>query len=471
VNPPARPRLLVIGAGIAGLATAWYARREAEKAGLALDLTVLEGAPRVGGKLLTRRAEGFVMEGGPDSFLTEKPWGLDLCRELGLGDDLVPSQDAQREFHLLRKGRFHRFPTGMRLFVPQQIPPLLTSGLLSWPGKLRLLLEPFIRPRLGAGDESLADFVTRRCGREAMERLAGPLLAGIYAADPDQLSMAGSFPFLVELERRYGSLTKGFRAAARKRAGQPPAPVFTSLRHGMEQLAETLADRLRDTLRLGESARALDVRGGRYAVTTDRDRHAADAVVLALPAGAAADLVRPFQGHLAEQLERLTYTTSLTVSLGYRQADLPHGRRPQGFGYMIPRVENQRLLGCTWSTNKFPGRSEEGLFLCRLFLAGAPAEEWLNLPDETLVAAARAESDRLTGIRATPVTSWVARWARGNPQYGVGHPEWLQGLDKTVATLPGFQLTGSSYRGVSMSDCIRDAGQVAGQVVRFLVGG
>ena len=462
-------RLVIVGGGIAGLSAAWYAEREAEKAGVPVEITLLEAGDRLGGKIVTRRADGFVMEGGPDSFLTEKPWGLNLCRELGLDEQLLPCNEEGREFYILRGKKFHRFPAGMRLFVPQQIPPLLASGLVSWPGKLRMMLEPFIKARAGEEDESLTSFVTRRCGKEALERLAAPILAGIYAADPDRLSMAAGFPNLVALERKYGSLTNGFRILAKERKGAA-GPVFTSLRGGMGSLVEALASRLRAEIRLQQPARRLAVRGGQYEIATDAGVLAADALVLAQPANAAAGLAATFHSGLAQLLGTLPFRSSLTVSLGYRQADLPHGRRPSGFGYMIPRVEKQKLLGCTWASNKFPLRSDEGLFLSRLFVAGDQAEEWSRAGDAELVEAARAESDRLTGIRATPVATWVTRWDKGNPQYETGHNAWVKKVEAECARLPGLFVTGSSYRGLSMSDCVKDATTTAVSAVRFLAG-
>jgi len=461
-------KVVIVGGGVAGLATAHYIRTLAQAGQRPIECTVLEEASRSGGKIRTVHEQGFFMEAGPDSFLTEKPWGIDLCRELGIGDELLPCDEDKRMFFIRHRGSFHVFPQGMRLFVPTSIKPLLTTALLSPLGKLRLGIEPFIPKRTQKGDESLAEFVTRRCGREAMERLAAPILAGIYAADPHRLSMEASFPQFIAMEQRYGSLVRGFRTVMKAHRGKGSTPVFTSLRGGMGRFAEALSASLANSVRTGVSVSDVVVRGGRFEVVTNTGPTPADCVILALPSNRAAPLVRGLSGALARSLESQPFTSSITVSLGYARATLPYGRPPRGFGFMIPSQEQQRLLGATWSSNKFPGRAPSDHFLMRLFYAGTEADTLLARDDEGILRAAREDARALTGIDAQPVVQYVARWEKGNPQYEKGHLVWLEHLDRELSKIPSLFLAGSSYTGISMSDCVKNARVLAERVIAHL---
>jgi oxygen-dependent protoporphyrinogen oxidase len=458
----------IVGGGVAGLATAYEIHKLAAASNLAVRAAVYERAATPGGKVRSLREDGFVIEGGPDSLLTEKPWGVELCRDLGLGDELLPSNDAQRLFFILRNGKLHPFPAGMRLFIPQSLKPLILTRLLSPMGKLRMAFEPFVPARREGGDESLAAFVTRRCGREVLDRLAGPLLAGIYAADPDQMSMRSTFPSLLAMEQKHGSLTKAIRVAM-KRPATPGRTLFTSLRGGMESLIDALRARLDGHITTGSAVRGIRIKAGRYELVFDGGRvEAHDAVVLACSSAESARLLAPFNPTLSADLARQEFTSSITVSLGYRRADLPYGRAPRGFGFLTPASENRRVLGGTWSTNKFNHRSDEDHFLIRLFISGPPADEWMGLDDAALAEVARAELRDIADIDAQPMMHRVFRWPNANPQYRVGHGDWISGLESTLARIPGLHITGSCYYGASVSDCAKSSRETAARVLTGL---
>lgn len=484
----ADPRGVVIGGGVAGLAAAHDLQRRAAAAGVAVACTVVEAAPLPGGKVVTERTGGFVVEGGPDSFLVHKPWARDLVEELGLGDRLVASNDARRRVFVVRRGRLVPVPDGVRLVVPTRLGPLLASPLLSWAGKLRMGLEwlvPARRPDPGdpdGGDESLAAFVRRRLGREALERLAGPIMAHVHLADPERLSMAATFPMFLEMERRHGGLLRALRAGRRPSPGAPSgAPLFLTLRGGMGELAETLAARIGSAaggeILCGRRAvglipmpgRAGSTAGGpapRWLVRLDDGRELpADAVVLALPAFAAAELTAAAAPGLAAALGRFRCVSAATVSLAYRRDELAHPL--DGFGFFVPRDEGRRIVASTWSSTKFDGRAPADRALIRVFAGGAGGEEAMALGDDELVAAVREELSELMGIAAAPLFARVHRWERGYPQYDVGHLHRVAAAEASAP--PGLILAGSAYHGVGIPDCIASGRRAAGRAWARLV--
>ncbi len=464
-------RLVIVGGGIAGLATAYYAQQAAAERDLPLAITLVERETRLGGKIVTDRPDGFVIEGGPDSFITQKPWALQLCHELDLADRLIGTNDARKAVYVLRGGRLRRMPEGLLLVVPTQFRPFLTSRLISWPGKLRMGLDWFIPPRRDLADESLAAFIRRRLGREALDVLAEPMMAGIHVADAERLSIQATFPRFVEIERRHGSLIRGMLAArhARTKAarsnGSGKTTVFMTLRGGLAELVAALERALHAEIVTGRGVTRLERTPDGYALTLDGGRAlTADAVVLAAPAYAAAELLRPLDADLAAQLEAIRYVSTATVSLGYAAADFPHPL--DGFGYVVPRSEPSRLLACTWTSTKFPQRAAPQSVLLRAFVGG-PRDEALALQDdEALIALVREELGRTLGVRAAPSVARVYRWPRGNPQYDVGHLERVAALE---AALPaGLYLTGSAYRGVGIPDCVKQGQATARAVVAQL---
>lgn len=452
------PHVVIIGGGIAGLSTAYYLQ---QRAAGAVDYTLIEGQDRFGGTIVTRHVEGFTIEGGPDSYITQKPWGLRLCRELGLGERLLPANEGRRVF-VVRQGRLVQVPAGFRLTVPTNFRALLGSRLFSPLGKLRIMCEPLIPVRRDNSDESIASFVGRRVGAEALERLAGPIMAGIYVSTPQRLSMRSTFPMFIDLVRKYRSLILGMIAARRKRQASTRTPsfgsVFASLAGGMGELVERLTSKLTGDLRLGATATGLTAKDGQWQVQlANNETLAADAVVLAIPSHVASRLVAAQRPDLAERLDSIEYVSSATVSLAFRRDQVQAEHDFDGLGFLVPAAEGRRVLACTWSSTKFDGRAPADGVLVRAFLGGERHEEVVDLTDDAIVALAREELGQLMGLTGEPVVTQVFRWPKTNPQYDVGHMERVAEMEEMAAESPGLYLTGSAYRGVGIPGCIGNA--------------
>ena len=458
-------RLVVVGGGITGLAAAHHALELARERRIALELTLVEARERLGGTIATERAGGFLIEAGPDSFLSEKPWALALCRRLGLEDRLARTDDRYRKVFVWHAGRLHPLPDGWELLAPTRLAPFLSSRLFSWPGTLRMAFD-LVLPRGIADDESLGAFVRRRLGREALERVAQPLVAGIYTADPDDLSLTATMPRFAELEKQERSIILGLRRA-RRRARETGVSgarwsLFVTLKEGMEDLVAALATRLQPgTVLLKQRVAGVERRGDRWRVATaegaDLD---ADRVIVATESHAAARMLRYVDPTLATLLAEIPYASSATVTLGYRRADVPHPL--DGFGFVVPRTEKRALLACTFSSVKYAGRAPEGDVLLRAFVGGALNEAVLELDDAPLVMRARAELREALGITAAPALARVFRWPKAMPQYHVGHLARVETIERRVAALPGLDLAGSAYRGVGIADCVR-SGEAAAE--------
>ncbi|MCB1033670.1 MAG: protoporphyrinogen oxidase [Acidobacteria bacterium] len=459
-------KILILGGGLTGLATAYYLATRAREAGAGLSLTVLEASDRWGGKIVSERAGGFLIEGGPDSFITRKPWALELIRELGLDDQVIETPPASGKVFLLRGGRPVELPEGMVFVVPTLEEPFLDSEVMSEEGKRRVLAEVDVPPRSETGDESLADFLRRRFGPEALDRLGQPLMAGIHAADPERLSLAAAFPEMATMETRFGSLIRGLRQvhrgsglAATKNSSR------VSLRGGIGQLADTLAARLAPgTLQLGRAAASLE-RGPEGFLVRDRRGGwwPADAVVIALPAFAASELVAELAPELAKRLGEIRYVSTATVSLGFRRQDVTHPL--EGLGVVFPTAEGRDLQACTWSSSKFAGRAPESDVLIRAFVGGAGAEHLLDQDDEALVSLALDELTPLLGLGAPPHLMRVYRWPQGIPQFEIGHRARVESI--AAAGADGLFLAGNAYQGLGLPDAVRSAREAADAALGF----
>ena len=465
-------KLLVIGGGLAGLAAAHRATELARDGGRPVDLELLEASGRLGGTISTERWEDFLVEGGPDSFLTEKPWALDLCRRIGAADRLIRTDDRYRRTFVAWGGRLHALPEGFQLMAPTRLGPLLASRLFSWPGKLRMGLD-LVLPRGGDPDESLGAFVRRRLGREALERVAQPLIAGIYTADPDSLSLAATMPRFQEMERRERSVVLAmWRAARRAAAGAPPAgasgarwSLFASLAGGMEELVRLLAARLpAGAVRLGERVVDLARDGARWRVATAAGAAIhADAVVLATESHQAARLLRASDPSLSHLLGDIAYASSAIVTLAYRRTDVAHAL--DGFGFVVPHAERRPLIACSFSSVKYAGRAPDDHVLLRVFMGGAMQEAALDAADAELAATARAQLAELLGARGEPALTRVTRHPRSMPQYQLGHLARVEAIELGLRRHPGLALAGSAYRGVGIPDCIRSGESAAAQLM------
>jgi oxygen-dependent protoporphyrinogen oxidase len=446
----------IVGAGIAGLAAAF----ELQQRGL--TVRVLEASDRAGGVIATERFDGWVIDAGPDSLLVQKPAAVALCRELGIADRLV-STLPPRTAYILREGTLHPIAEGSFLGFPISAHALATASLFTPGGRLRMALE-IVMPRGDSGqDESVASFVRRRFGQEAVDYIADPLLAGIHAGDADKLSMRSLFPRLVDAERQTGSVIRAFRAL---RVKPSPQGAFVSLPGGIAELVETIVAALAPGT-LVFHARATDVRRTHgYVVDTAQGPVRARALVVATPAYAAGALLRGVDTTLAGLCERMSYASTATVAFGYRRDQIAHPMR--GSGFVVPSVERQALLAGTWVTSKWPGRAPEGHALLRGFLGGGRDPKRLDRPDAELIETAREELTDLLGIRGSPLFTRLYRWTKQSPQYEVGHQQRLAAIEERVAAIPGLFVTGSGFRAIGIPDCIADGREIAARASDFL---
>jgi oxygen-dependent protoporphyrinogen oxidase len=475
-------RTAIIGGGIAGLAAA-YELEQARLGGAAAAYTLYESRCRLGGSLSSEIVGGAVLERGPDSFLTEKPAAAELCRELGLGDALTPSNDANRKTYIVVRNRLVPLPDGLMFLVPTKLIPTALTRLFSLPTKIRMGLELLHPPRPSDHDESVAALVERHYGREAVDRLADPLLSGIFGGDSAQLSARTVLPRLVEMESEYGSLTRGMLAAHRKMRtmakdsaqkngtahARPARAIFTALRGGMQQLVDALTARLDPaSVRLSTPVSGIEKTADGWQICADGKNELYDAVIVASPSWAAGALLATVDAALGEELCAIPYSSSITVNLIYDEAKL--GRLPHGFGFLVPVVEGRVMLACTFVHRKFLGRAPQGKAVLRAFLGGMKNEALLTAPDEALVATVRRELSEILGEKifsaaAEPEHTQVSRWPKAMAQYAVGHQERKQCIAQRVAALPGLKLVGNAYDGIGVSDCIRLGRQAAKELL------
>src|SRR5579862_7317099 len=470
-------RTAVIGGGIAGLAAAYELER-ARAADPTVRYTLFESRERLGGSLASEIVQDTVLERGPDSFLTEKTAGTTLCRELGLGSDLIPSNDAQRKTYILVGNELIPLPDGLMFLVPTKLVPTALTPLFSFPTKARMALELLLPPRRKrTADESVASLVTRHFGAEAVDRLADPLLSGIYGGDAAQLSARTVLPRLVEMEAKYGSLTRGMLAAHQQMrakmngpntsrnagtAGGPaqrPRGIFTTLRGGLQQLVDALELRLQpNSVRRETPVERIERTARGWRLTSAGVPTEFDAVIMASPAWAVGALMSPVDPVLGEELQGIPYSSSITLNLMYDESQL--GRLPDGFGFLVPVSEGRAMLACTFAHRKFLGRTPPGKVVLRAFLGGMKNEALMNASDAELIAIVRRELSEILGpkvipLRADPEIAQVSRWRRAMAQYAVGHQERMVRIREHVAALPGLRLAGNAYDGIGIPDCIR----------------
>ncbi len=455
-----------MGGGIAGLSAAFTLAQSSARQ--AVSCTLIESSSRLGGKIYTERAEGFIVEGGPDSFLSQKPWGLELCRSLGIEDRLIGTNPERRQTFVYSRGRMHELPEGLAMGVPSKLGPFLQTDLLSWPGKLRMAAEPFIPRRRNTGDEPLGSFFRRRFGTEALERIIEPLMTGIFAGDAERMSIQATFPRFPEMERVSGSVVKAMLGARKRGAGPNPRwTPFVTLRGGLTELVDTIASRLGPVrVVTGRPVKNLRVRaGGGYELALDGESLAADALILATPAYDAASLLESVDRPAAELLRGIPYVSTATVSLGYRQAGFGHTL--DGYGFVVPRAEGRPLLASTWTSSKWAHRTPDGSVLIRSYVGGAGREAVLDRPDAALIDLVREELRGLMGITEQPALAKVYRWPSAMPQYLVGHLDRIAGIETALARVPGVFLAGAAYRGIGIPDCIRDGMTAAQRVCAY----
>ena len=464
-------RIAIIGGGIAGLSAA-YELDLHRRNGADIDYALYEASPRLGGVLQTERVEDCLVEAGPDSFLTEKPWASNLCRELGIANEIIGSNDAARKTYILLNNRLIPMPDGLMFLVPTKVFPTVFSPLFSRSAKIRMAREWFYpkhdvtNPTHGE-DETVAALIERHYGKEMVERLADPLLSGVYGGQASELSVRAVLPRFVDMEAKYGSLGRAMLASRKDKPASQTPPIFSSLRDGMSRFVEVLAAKLDPTrLRTGLPIQELQRREYGWLVATEAGGSSFDAIVTATPTPVAAKLLQHSAPALAQELREIRYSSSVTVGLVYDAKISPD--LPEGFGFLVPRAEGKRLLACTFVHNKFPHRAPETRCLLRCFLGGSRDEAVLNLSTNEIVAIVRRELNEILGLTAEPLAARVYKWPQSMAQYSVGHLDRLERIHQLLQETPRLTLAGNGYRGIGVPDCVRTGREAATQMLRYL---
>ncbi len=456
--------IVVIGGGISGLSAAYFL----SKAGLAC--TLVEERSRLGGVIRTENVEGTLVETGPDSFIAQKPWAMELIRELGLEGDVIGSRDHARRTFVVRDGRLVPLPEGLQFLAPTKLRPILTTKLFSWKAKLGFATEYLRRPSRTDRDRSVAEFVREHYGEEANRYLAQPMLAGVYGGSSEKLSVNSVLPMFVELEKKFGSLTRGILVGrARRRStekGGSEGSLFLTLRGGLQQLTNTLAERIAASSvdRIEASVIVVErTPAGFRLLLSDGETIQAEQVILAIPAYRAADLLQPLDTELTDLLRAIPYHSSITAALLYEKEKM--SRPLDGFGFLVPESENRNLAACTWVNTKFDHRAAPAIAFLRSFLSADKAERWFREPDETVARVAHQEVSELMGFDCQPKHLRVDRWERAMAQYEVGHGRRLVEIEDRVRGLPGIHLGGNGYTGIGIPDCIRRSREIAKNII------
>jgi len=456
-------KVAIVGGGISSLACAVMLK----EAGI--PFVIFEKEKELGGKIKTEYTNDFIIEAGPDSYLPEKFWSVQLIKKVGLEDEMLCSNDEHKGTFIYSKGKLHPLPEGVMLMVPTMIMPLLKSSLISWAGKIRMGLELFIPPKKDDSDESLAQFVTRRLGRECLEKIAEPLVAGIHTSNPDNMSVKATFPRFIEMEKKYGSLIKGMVTAMKNKPSSQPntkkMTYFMSLKKGMAELVEGCKKFIGEEKILTNKQVSQIVKDNdKYTIiTNDGIQDAYDYVIMGTPSYITSELIKDLDGSLASLLKKIEWSSSATISLAYKKSDIDIDLK--GFGFIVPRVENRRINACTWSSIKWSFRSPDDYILIRSFVGGGHHEELVDESDEKLINIVREELKDIAQIDAKPIFEKVYRWYKGMPKYTVGHLERIAEIDNYVKTHKGLYLIGCSYKGIGIGDCVKSGFDAAKAVI------
>ncbi len=468
-----RKQVVVIGGGITGLTTCYRLHRQASEHALPLDIVLLEAGDRVGGILATAQQDGVLLEHGPDCFITNKPWGVDLCEELELQEEMIGTATEHRHSFIVRNGKLRPVPQGLYLMIPGSFWSFAMSPIVSWPGKVRMALDLVLPRRDSEDDESLAQFVTRRLGREALARVAQPMVGGIYTADPAKLSLRATMPHFLDMEQRHGSLIRALRhnqrQAKQQGASGPRYGLFTSFRHGMQ----TLTDRLESCLPTGMIRLQTRVAGVRRQPGSstwniqlkDQPDIEADAVCLALPAPRAAALLTSVDVDLAAEMD-IPYASSAILNIVMRRENIAHPLN--GMGFVVPAVENRALIACSFSSIKFAGRAPQGQVLLRAFVGGAMHVDRYEQSDEAIQRAVMQDLRQLIGLTGEPLHVSLRRWPQSMAQYHLGHVQRVARIESMMSRIPRLVLAGNAYHGVGVPDCIRSGNEAAQSLLNDL---
>ncbi len=456
-------KVAVVGSGISACACAVRLKEEG------IAFTVFEKMGTPGGKLLTERVDGFTIEAGPDSFLPEKPWTLELIKKVGITDELLCTRDEHKGSYIYSRGRLHRLPEGVMLMIPTMIMPLLRSRLITLRGKIRMGMELFLPRKRDEEDESLAQFVTRRLGKECLEKIAEPLVAGIHTSNPDNMSVLAIFPRFLDMEKKYGSLIRGMvRSMKHTRPshdGEKKMTYFMSLKGGMQALVDaSVAFMGEENIALSSAVRQIHKGPGGYDLSIGSERIAFDGVVLTTPSYVTSELIQDMAPSLAGRLSAIEWSSTATISLAFKKEDIPFTL--PGFGFIVPRIEKRRINAASWSSIKWPLRAPSDSILVRCFVGGGHDEELVLLPDGDLLRIVLKELEAIAGIQAKPTFHRIYRWVKSMPRYTVGHVDRIAALDEARKAFPGLYLIGSSYRGIGIGDCVRSGFEAAEDIIR-----
>ena len=460
-----------MGGGLAGLCAAHKIVELQKDKNLDLDLILLEAGQRAGGVIHTIEKEGCLIELGPDSFITTKPWALDLSKRLGLSNQLIGTEEGKRRSFVLRDRKLVPLPEGFHMLAPGSVMSFLKTPLFSWSGKVRMLMDLVI-PKKRVEDESLASFVRRRLGDEAFERAAQPMVGGVYTADPQTLSLRATMPQFIEMEEKYGSVIKGIFSAQRKNAKEKRDSgarysMFLSFKNGLRTLIDAIIEKLPEhSLKLNRKVERIERTAKGFQVITSDGVEKADGVIITTPTYIAQELLERMEPAIAKELGKIEYASSAILVSVYKREDIAD--KMDGFGFVVPSTENSPLLACSYSSVKFSGRAPEGQIILRSFVGGALDPDILEHSEQEITQTINNELHSILGISAEPLFSILQRYPRAMPQYKIGHLDLVERIEKGVKELPGLEIAGIAYRGVGIPDCVHSGENAAESLMSTL---
>lgn len=468
-------RIAIIGGGISGLAAAHRLLELSRTTQQAIQLTIFEASSRLGGTVQTELRDGFLLERGPDSFISEKPEAVALAKRLNIDSHLIETNEPFRRSFIVRNGRLRPVPEGFQLLAPSRIWPFIRTDIFSLSGKLRMAADLLLPKRSvnGDNDESLANFVRRRLGREALERMAQPMVGGIYTANPESLSLKATLPRFLDMEEKHRSLILGMWRQGRnsqnvKGVSGARYSLFLSFDEGTEVLVNALEKRIQDSnqakIRLRTSVEALELCDNTWKLRTNTgDRLEVDSLCLALPAYTSASLLSNVSPQLSSILNQIKFASTATVNLAYRREAIEHPL--DGFGFVVPFIEKRSIIACTFSSVKFSQRAPAGHVLLRAFVGGALQPEMFELDEQEITQRVMKDLSALLGVKSQPLFTEVSKWRNSMPQYEVGHLRRVDEIESLVAKLSGLVLAGNSYRGAGIPDCIKSGEAAAKDLI------
>ena len=475
-----RKRVAIIGGGITGLAAAYELTLQARQSNTRIEIELFEQAPDPGGKIITKKDDPYLVEGGPDCFIVEKPWAIQLVKELGLENELLNTSSGASGTFVFDNNALHRLPEGVMMMVPTKPLPFLASKLISWPGKIRMACDIFIPKRKETGDETLASFVRRRLGQEALDKMAEPLIGGIHAGNPENMSLLSTFPRFLEMEQDGGSLIVGMLKRQKKMVEMmkkrpattgPKRTFFISLNEGLGRLVDELAtvighEKIHCNRKVSQLKPTSD--GGWLIEDENRASTMADALIVTTETYAAAGMLKNELPRLADLLNEIPYVSSATISMAFPRQAIPHPL--DAYGFIVPKIANRRIMAVTWSSIKWAHRAPQGMVLLRAFVGGAQRQELAACDDQAMLNLVKEELSSIMGITTAPEKSWIYRWPQGMPQYIMGHLDRLDAIEAITKQQKGLYLAGAGYRGIGIPDCINQGRQAAVKAWEELVG-